>query len=317
MYSKENKLFQTPILFLIFNRLETTKLVFERIKSIKPAALYIACDGPRETKSSEQLVVKELRDWVINSINWECEYKLLFRETNLGCGLAVSSAIDWFFQHVEMGIILEDDCLVDHSFFQYSEELLWKYKDDPRISCICSSNTIEYSGQYGESYFFSKYSLIWGWASWRRAWKYYDFRLESWPELKKSGWLRKIDRSFHFRLYWTHVFDTCFQRKVDTWDFQWTYACWLQKGLSIIPNTNLVRNIGIGISETHNVPAHFASFKENMMSFPLLHPIEITTKKHIEDTLTRKIFSLPLFSYIIIFFKKIPFVGKLRSMVSV
>jgi hypothetical protein len=316
MDSSKTTKFQIPILFLIFNRLETTKLVFEKIKSIEPAILYIACDGPREEKSGEYIVVQEIRDWVINNINWDCQYKLLFRETNLGCGKAVSSAIDWFFQNVEMGIILEDDCLVDHTFFQYSEELLWKYKDDPRISSICSSNTIEYSGQPDESYFFSKYSMIWGWATWRRAWKYYDFRIESWPELKRSKWLDKIDSSFLFKLYWTHVFDSCYQGDVDTWDFQWTYSCWLQNGLSIIPNTNLVRNIGIGISETHNVAVHYATFKENAISFPLLHPEEIITKKHIEDTLTKKIFSLPLFMYGIVFLKRIPFVRKLRSRIS-
>ena len=98
---------KTPILFLIFNRLDTTKIVFEEIKKQKPKQLFIAADGPRANKENENIVCKEVRNYVLKNIDWNCEIKTLFRERNLGCGKAVSEAISWFFDNVEQGIILK------------------------------------------------------------------------------------------------------------------------------------------------------------------------------------------------------------------
>jgi hypothetical protein len=294
----------TPILFLVFNRLETTQRVFEKIKSVKPRFLYIASDGARVNKNNESFVVSEVRSWLLENIDWNCEVKTLFREVNLGCGLAVSSAIDWFFKNEEMGIIIEDDCLVDESFFWFAEELLIKYQDNYTITSICSSNTIEYSGNNNESYFFSKYSLIWGWATWRRAWDNYDLSISSWPKLKETRWLNSVDKSYMFQFYWTHVFDTCYNKEVNTWDFQWNFSSFLNGGLSIIPNVNLVRNIGIGVNQTHKVDSHYSTFVENKISFPLIHPKVSELNQFSDELLKKKIFSFSFLECIYVFIRK-------------
>jgi len=303
--NNKSDLFEIPILFLIFNRLDTTKQVFEKIRSVKPRYLYIASDGPRSSKFNENQIVKEVRTWILENIDWDCEYKLLFRENNLGCGIAVSTAINWFFENVEMGIILEDDCLVDLSFFRFSEELLYKYKYDTKITSICSSNTIGYSSDTN-SYTFSKYSLIWGWATWKRAWNKYDFNIESWPALKANKWLKSINKSFRFYHYWTHVFDTCYEKRVNTWDYQWNFTSFLNEGLSIIPHINLVRNIGIGINQTHQVDERYSKYLEQEIKFPLKHPQYISINYKVDIELEKKIFSLSFTDLIIIFIKKIP-----------
>lgn len=297
--------FVTPILFLVFNRSETTKVVFERIKSIKPKYLYIASDGPREFVVGEDLLVKNVRDWVLENIDWDCEIKTLFRSKNLGCGVAVASAIDWFFQNEEMGIIIEDDCLVSKSFFNYCEELLIKYRSCPEIVSICSSNSIGYKSDLF-SYSFSRYSLIWGWATWRRAWFNYDFDIKHWPLLKSNDWLKSLNDSPKFNSYWSHVFDTCYNKEVNTWDFQWNFASFLNGGISIIPNVNMVRNIGIGINETHKVDKHFMDFVDNEIDFPLIHPNVIELNSEIDNLLDFKIFSLTRLEYVLIQLKKIP-----------
>ena len=170
-------MFQTPILFLIFNRPDTTKLVFESIKRIKPAKLYIAADGARKHKVGEDLLCKETRS-IIDLIDWECEIKTLLRTENLGCKIAVSSAIDWFFENEEQGIILEDDCLPNESFFNFCEQLLNQFKENKEIMHISGNNFQDGITRGDGSFYFSKYNHIWGWATWKRAWKLYNVKLE-------------------------------------------------------------------------------------------------------------------------------------------
>ncbi len=298
--------FATPILFLVFNRIETTQVVFERIKSVKPKYLYIASDGARKFVEGEDLLVENVRKFVLENIDWDCEIKTLFRNNNLGCGVAVSSAIDWFFENEEMGIIIEDDCLVSKSFFEYSEQLLNKYRFCPEVVSICSSNSVGFKSTLS-SYTFSRYSLIWGWATWRRAWLNYDLDIKLWPSLKANNWLEKLNTSKSFYNYWTHVFDTCYNKEVNTWDFQWNFASFLHGGISIIPNVNMVRNIGIGINETHKVDKYFSNFIDNDIIFPLKHPSSFEINSDIDSLLDSNVFRLTTIELVIIQFKKIHF----------
>ena len=172
---------KTPVLFLVFNRPDTTKQVFEAIRQAQPPRLYIASDGHRSDREGEWEKVKTVRDYVVNNIDWDCEVKTLFREKNLGCRIAVSTAISWFFENEEQGIILEDDCFPDQSFFPFCEELLWKYQDDKRIMMITGTNSLGTWKSELQSYHFSIYGSIWGWATWKRAWnlyfkKYFHFK---------------------------------------------------------------------------------------------------------------------------------------------
>jgi hypothetical protein len=243
---------ETPILFLIFNRPETTQIVFEEIRKQKPKYLFVAADGPRKAVIEDDAKCKLTRDIVLNGIDWDCELKTLFRTENLGCGLAPVQAINWFFENVEQGIILEDDCLPHPSFFQFCSELLDKYKNNENVFGV-SGNNFQNGIQRGkDSYYFSHYSHIWGWASWRRAWKHYEFKISKLESFKKSNLIRKIDNRIVFRDYWMPKFDAVVMKDYfHIWDYQWLFAVWNNKGAIIIPNVNLVSNIGFGVDATH------------------------------------------------------------------
>ena len=245
-------MFQTPILFLIFNRPDTTKLVFESIRSMKPAKLYIAADGARKDKVGEDLLCEESRS-IIDLIDWECEIKTLFRPENLGCKIAVSSAIDWFFENEEQGIILEDDCLPNESFYNYCETLLNYYASDERIMHISGNNFQDGMMRGNGSYYFSNYNHIWGWATWKRAWKAYNVDLSFLTETEINNLIEKKFGTKKERFFWNNIFKSVLVDKIGTWDHQWTYAIWKKNGLSIIPNKNLVYNIGFNVNGTpHN-----------------------------------------------------------------
>lgn len=245
-----NKAFETPILFLIFNRPDTTLQVFNRLKVLKPKYLYVAADGPRESKTNELEKCEETRN-IIKQINWDCELKTLFREKNLGCGKAVSSAISWFFDNVEEGIILEDDCLPSLSFFKFSSELLEKYRTDQRIWHISGYNLQEGKKRGSADYYFSQETPIWGWATWRRVWKHYNLTLESLSELEKTSSKVSLKVSKIHSLTALYDYRKVTAGKVDTWDYQYSYYQLVNHGLSIVPNSNLVENIGFTPDATH------------------------------------------------------------------
>ena len=273
-------MFQTPILFLIFNRPDTTKLVFESIKRIKPAKLYIAADGARKHKVGEDLLCKETRI-IIDLIDWECEIKTLFRNENLGCKIAVSSAIDWFFENEEQGIILEDDCLPNESFYIYCETLLNYYASNERIMHISGNNFQDGNVRGNGSYYFSNYNHIWGWATWKRAWKAYNVDLSFLTETETETLIEKQFDTKKERLFWNNIFKKVINKTIGTWDYQWTYAVWKNNGLSILPNKNMIANIGFNNNGTHTSGVDILGLS-NMKTFSIskiIHPTEIEINK--------------------------------------
>jgi hypothetical protein len=264
---------KTAVLFLVFNRPDTTKQVFEAIRQAKPPRLYVAADGPRADKAGEVEKVEQTRR-IATQVDWECEVKTLFREKNLGCRVGVSSAIDWFFENEEEGIILEDDCLPSQSFFWFCEELLELYRDDTRIMAISGDNFQKGPARNEFSYYFSRFNHCWGWASWRRAWSYYEKDMQSWPYIVDNDYMQDILLDKAVVKYWSKLFEIAYKNEIDTWDYQWTFSCWIQNGLTVLPNVNLVSNIGFDGDATHTTGEDCAYSKIPVfnLSFPLKHP---------------------------------------------
>lgn len=263
---------QTPVAFIIFNRPDKTERVFAEIAKAKPPKLLVIADGPRANRIGEAEKCDATRA-IIKRIDWPCEVLTNFSDVNLGCKNRVASGIDWVFEQVEEAIILEDDCLPHPTFFRFCEELLSYYRDDERIGMISGDNF-----QFGEqrteaSYYFSRYSHIWGWATWRRAWKHYDREANNWPAIKSTGWLKVLISSIKERKYWNNIFQEVYDGKIDTWDYQWVLTVWSQGMISIMPNVNLISNIGFGNDATHTHGISiYADLNTEAMQFPLRHP---------------------------------------------
>lgn len=290
----------TPVLFLIFNRPDTTQQVFNEIRKAQPKQLFVAADGPREDRPDDIENCKKVRE-IIQQIDWDCNVSTLLREGNLGCKKAISSAIDWFFSQVDEGIILEDDCVPDQSFFPFCQELLERYRNDERIMVISGNNFLFGEKNIEDSYFFSRYPLIWGWATWRRAWNNYDVDMKLWPKFKQNNRIKDILQDTIQEKYWADIFDITYSGNIDTWDYQWTFCCWIQNGLSVIPQVNLVKNIGFDENASHtkkiskraNIPFH-------AIQRPLKYPHFIVRDADADRILQKYVFQNPsLFSKII------------------
>ena len=274
----------TPILFLIFNRPETEKRVFEMIRKAKPKVLYVAADGPRKDIKGEKEKCNLARKIVDEGVDWDCKVHKLYRNKNLGCKMAVSGAIDWFFKNVEEGIILEDDCLPDITFFKFCSTLLEKYRDDERIFLISGDNNQKCSFSKN-SYYFSKYPHIWGWATWRSSWNKYKVNIYGW----RSDYDIVFDNGTKNseKLFWSNYFDNVADSAIDTWDYQVVYCSFVNKQLNIIPSVNLVENIGVGLMSTHTTKAKYLKPRESI-KFPLKYNIELK-RNHKADDYTSKI----------------------------
>lgn len=248
---------QTPVLFIIFNRPDTTATVFEKIRQMKPAKLYVAADGARAGKAGEEELCRKTRA-IIDTVDWPCEVKKLYRTANLGCGKAVSGAINWLFENEETGIILEDDCLPNDSFFTFCDTLLHKYGNDERVMMISGTNYIFEDISQQADYYLCRYYSVWGWATWRRAWQLYDFEMKSWPRLKAERYLEYTLNNNRMAEIYTEMFNAIDQKQIDTWDLQWAYACLANGGLCATASTNLIKNIGaVGTHTAENETAPY------------------------------------------------------------
>jgi hypothetical protein len=293
MTSSQTKLV-TPVLFLVFNRPDFTRKVFEEIRRARPPQLFVAADGPREGHPEDIELCRQTRDLI--RVDWDCDLKLDFRPKNLGLKDGVSRAIDWFFENVEEGIILEDDCLPDPSFFWYCQELLAHYRNDMRVMHISGTN-LQYGRKRGDgSYYFSRYMRCWGWASWKRAWAFYDVRMSTLNEFRRQKQLSNVLASRSIRRYWRLTFNAVAAGRISTWDFQWAYAVFAQNGLCAVPNLNLVANLGFGPTATHTFDSKspLASLKIQPLD-SLTHPTFVLPDREADRFEEKHVFLLPLY----------------------
>jgi hypothetical protein len=245
----DTKQFETPILLLLFNRPRLTSQIFESVRKQRPKKLYVAADGPRPEKRGEWKLCAETRQ-VLERVDWDCEVKTLLRDENLGCGRAVSQGITWFFDHEEEGIILEDDCLPDASFYPFCAEMLARFRDNAQVGSVSGDNFFPPALRSLEPYHFSKYVQIWGWGSWRRFWKLYDFQLEgSLPEWEEI--IRRVNPVENHAKYWIQIFKAIRSGLIDTWDYQVMFSAWRANVVHIYPGRNLIVNLGYGGDATH------------------------------------------------------------------
>jgi len=261
----------TPVAFIIFNRPDTTARVFAEIAKAKPPKLLIVADGPRQDRVGEAERCAETRA-IVKHVDWPCEILINYSDVNLGCKNRVSSGLNWIFEQVPEAIILEDDCLPDPSFFRFCEEMLEKYRDDERIAMISGDN-FQFGHKRGDaSYYFSRYNHIWGWASWRRAWKSYDVSMKLWPQFRDDKYLDYLFADKAIKTYWHNALEATHSGKIDTWDYQWVFASWANSMISVMPNINLISNIGFGANATHTIAdSIFSNMPVESITFPLQH----------------------------------------------
>jgi hypothetical protein len=278
----------TPVAFFIFNRPLLTARVFSRIAQARPKRLFIVADGPRDY--SETAACEAARN-VVADIDWDCQVTRNYSDVNLGCKRRMSSGIDWVFASSERAILLEDDCLPDPTFFPFCQQMLDRYEEEERVMTISGDNF-----QFGVrrtpfSYYFSAIHHIWGWATWRRAWQHYDVEMKQWPRIAESdfpGDTIPLSTAKHQKkmMAETHA------GRLDTWDYQWTFTCWMRQALCALPEVNLVSNIGYGQGATHcRKPDAFAAVPTEPISFPLEHPPKVDLCGQADDAFLQRAFA--------------------------
>jgi hypothetical protein len=273
---------RTPVALIIFNRPDLTERVFAQIAKTKPAQFFIIADGPRPDRPGDAEKCAAARA-VVDRIDWNCEVLKNYSDVNLGCGHRPATGISWLFEQTDKAIILEDDVIPDLTFFQFCEELLDRYHEDERVWQICGHNYQLGQKRGPYSYYFTRRNICGGgWATWRRAWKHFDFRIQLWPGLRETSFILDILEDEALAEKWKQQFDTVYAGKpssmdahtADYWDYQWTFTIWSQSGLSICPNTALVSNVGYREDGTHTKSANnpWANLPVGEMEFPLQHP---------------------------------------------
>jgi hypothetical protein len=297
---------KSAVLFIVFNRPDSTHKVFDQIRKARPSRLYVAADGPRFDQEGEEQLCKKTRS-IVDKLDWDCEIHTLFRDKNLGCKKAVSSAINWFFNHEEEGIILEDDCLPSDSFFGFCDILLDKYRNDARVRHISGCN-FQQGQKWGDStYYFSNISHVWGWATWKRVWNEYDLTLSGYSRHDVKRQFGNIYNDPMIIESWDEIFSQVKAGQINSWAYPLGFMNYFNNGLCIIPNENLVSNIGFGENATHtqnqdslnaNIPLHeiteikhpiYFVPEKQADEFSLSYEFNIAEKKRKQQLLRRRI----------------------------
>ncbi len=287
---------KAPVALIIFNRPDATRQVIEVMRKAKIEKIFVIADGPREDVLSDLDLCNKTR-LVIEEIDWPCEVYRRFLNENIGCGHGPAKGLDWVFEQVDRCIILEDDCIPDASFFPYCDELLEKYAHDERVMMISGNNHLLEKAAILDSYCFSINTQTHGWATWSRAWNKFDFYIQDWPKLRSLEWLTYYLGNSRYAKKWLATFDEVLEEtkknpRCTYWDFQWTFACWKNSALNIIPSVNLVTNVGYGDDATHPTPIDhpLARLPAYEMPFPLRHPVGITRNYEVDIVLRETVF---------------------------
>lgn len=279
---------------IVFNRPAVTRRVFDLIRAARPPQLFVIADGPRADREGEAALCTETRSIVLDHIDWPCEVRTNLADANLGCTERVLSGLDWVFEQVDRGIIVEDDCLPDPSFFPFCEELLERYATDDRISLISAQNVTVGASTDDASYWFSRFQLIWGWATWRRTWNLCrEVSYADWPALRETSWLMDWLGDQHQARCWRALFDSLETGQVDDWSFRLSTMAFRHHMLSISPGTNLVSNLGFGEGGTTTVDDDhaLAEMPTSPIVMPLRHPERVEADTDRDQQTFERIFN--------------------------
>ncbi|MEQ8208205.1 MAG: glycosyltransferase family 2 protein [Lacipirellulaceae bacterium] len=290
---------ETPVVMLVFNRPDMTARVLAEVAKQRPKTLFVCGDGPRVDRPNEASQVAATRA-LFENLDWDCDLRTRFSMENHGCKLGVAEGLNWVFGQTEQAIILEDDCLPDPTFFPFCEQLLKRYADDQRVMAISGNNWQDGQSRSPDSYYFSKYMHCWGWATWRRAWQKCDLSLSRWPSFRDSGGPELMADSPAEADYWRYIFERQFGGEIDSWAFAYQFTCWAEHGLTALPATNLVSNIGFGEAGTHTKNAdHPHANQPTVPIHEITHPASVYRHReadrysfgrcYYQDKLTRKL----------------------------
>ncbi len=290
----------TPVVLFAFNRPELTAKVFEVIRKAKPEKLFVIVDGPRANNSSDIALSKEVID-IVSRVDWDCDAIYEISEANMGIRERFVSGLGSVFSQVEEAIIVEDDCLPELSFFTFQQEMLAKYRDDSSIGLVCGFNPLGASPETVSPYFFSVFSSVWGWGTWRRVWDTYDPNAEEWLTPGGREAVEECIETKSARRFWGHNFDLVSRnQEYSTWDYQMVFNQFINRRLNIYPRTSLVSNIGFSIDANHtmDVKHPLALVKSQELSGSFMNAVPKVANSRFDRKLEKEVFNLPLFKYL-------------------
>ncbi|MEI8232351.1 MAG: glycosyltransferase family 2 protein [bacterium] len=284
---------KTPVAIFTYRRIDNLERLVAPIRRAKPKELYLISDGPKNIQ--EAALVNEVRTKLARLIDWPCQVHKNYAKTNMGLKERFSTGIDWVFKYECRAIFIEDDCIAGPTFFKFCDELLERYKDDEGVFSISGNNFQFGSKKTKESYYFSRYPHIWGWATWKRAWNLYDTQISDWPTRRSTSWLLDVTHGFIISKFWKYIFDRLYGGKINTWDYQLTYASFKNHGLNIIPSVNLVTNVGYGADSTNIKKLNKTiGVATSSMQFPLVHPKRFVTDDIADSRIDNLVYLHPL-----------------------
>ncbi len=230
-----------PIILFVYNRPWHTEQTIKALRNnffADKSKLYIFSDAAKSVTEIEN--VEKVREY-IKTINGFKQITITEREKNYGLANSIISGVTEIANKHGKIIVLEDDLVTSKYFLEYLNKALEIYKDDERVLHISSYMYPIKFNTLSET-FFSWFTSSWGWATWKRAWEYFEkdgnvFYENFTKELK-----------YKFNIGGTYNYYKMFKLqqlgKVDSWAIRWYASVFFNQGLCLHPTKSLVNNIG-------------------------------------------------------------------------
>lgn len=271
--------YSVPVAVVVFNRPALAEKLLKILEKAEPQKLFVICDGARPEVPGESEKVEEVRA-LFREVSWDCEIYRNYASENMGCDYRVPSGIDWVFEHVDRAVILEDDCMPSPHFFRYAEEMLERYKDDPKVMMAAGSNLMQ-KYDISDCCCFTARTYTWGWATWKRAWDHYCDDESEWKRIQKDGTLARTYPP-RMRYYVKKELNYYMAKGKCPWDYLWWISCMGAGGLCAVPKVNLVTNEGFGEDATHTQSKGSYEGRTFPMDFPLRYPDKVVRDRNFD-----------------------------------
>lgn len=260
----------TPVALFVYNRPDTTAQVFEQVAAVEPPVLFVVADGPRADRPADPENCEQVRE-LVTDVGWDCDLRTIFRDENMGLPESVYTGLDWVFEQVPEAIVLEDDTVPNRDFFRFCETMLERYRDDERVLSVNGTNRLGTWKADSQDHHFVTYQGVWGWATWRRAWRLYDPEMRAWADPEVRERVRDVVADDERFAYHRPRFQSCYDGEAPAWSKRWEFTHYVNSGLAAVPARNLVSNVGFDARALHTTDPDdpLAELPRHALEFPL------------------------------------------------
>lgn len=226
-----------PVLVIGYKRVNTLRVILEKCLKKTNSVIFVSMDGVNGEANQFENAARDLVR-LLHRENPD-RFRVRLHDRNLGSAVNVISSLDWFYSEVNRGVILEDDCVPEDTFFEYAVSALSFIESESRI-WFCSGYRPEIEHLEEMGYSLCSLPMNWGWGTTSRKWG----EIRNLLEIETNESLLTSFFKGPSRVYWNIGHRRIQNGWVDAWDTSVAFLMNVANRSTLLPNLNLINNVG-------------------------------------------------------------------------